>query len=61
MKRLNIILYVCNWGPHTAFQQLQDARADIPDEIKMIRIPCTGRISKSLLFKPFEMGADGVV
>jgi len=27
----------------------------------MIRIPCTGRISKSLLFKAFEMGADGVV
>ena len=26
----------------------------------MIRIPCSGRISKSLLFKPFEMGADGV-
>ena len=27
----------------------------------MIRIPCTGRISKALLFKAFEMGADGVV
>ena len=26
----------------------------------MVRIPCTGRISKALLFKPFEMGADGV-
>jgi len=24
------------------------------------RIPCTGRISKALLFKAFEMGADGV-
>ena len=29
-------------------------------EIKMVRIPCTGRISKSLLLKAFEMGADGV-
>ena len=26
----------------------------------MVRIPCTGRISKSLLFRAFEMGADGV-
>ncbi len=34
--------------------------ADIPSEIKMVRIPCSGRISKALLFKPFEMGADGV-
>jgi len=39
---------------------LQDCAADIPSEIKMVRIPCTGRINKSLLFKPFEMDADGV-
>jgi heterodisulfide reductase subunit D len=56
-----IILFLCNWGPHAAFQALQDNAAQIPPEIKMVRIPCSGRISKALLFKPFEMGADGVV
>ena len=61
MSNYTIILFVCNWGPHTAYQTLQDQSADIPNEIKMVRIPCTGRISKSLLFKSFEMGADGVV
>ncbi len=61
MNQYNIVLYLCNWGPHAAFQTLQDRCADIPAEIRMIRIPCTGRISKSMLFKPFEMGADGVV
>ena len=60
MKNLNIVLFLCNWGPHAAFQQLQDRAAKIPEEIKMVRIPCTGRISKALLLKPFEMGADGV-
>ncbi len=60
MKEFNIILFICNWGARSAYQILQDERADIPNEIKMIRIPCTGRISKSLLFKAFEMGADGV-
>ncbi|MDI6686897.1 MAG: hydrogenase iron-sulfur subunit [Desulfobacterales bacterium] len=60
MNNYNIILMLCNWGPHTAFQILQDKGAEIPPEVKMIRIPCTGRISKSLLFKAFEMGADGV-
>lgn len=59
--RLKIILFLCNWGPHAAFQTLQDRGADIPADIKMVRIPCSGRISKALLFKPFEMGADGVV
>jgi Fe-S oxidoreductase/coenzyme F420-reducing hydrogenase delta subunit len=60
MSDFTIILFLCNWGPHAAFQTLQDQCADIPEAIKMIRIPCTGRISKSLLFKSFEKGADGV-
>ncbi len=56
-----IVLFLCNWGPHVAYQTLQDQRADIPVEIKMVRIPCSGRITKALLFKAFEMGADGVL
>ncbi|MBA4367002.1 MAG: methyl-viologen-reducing hydrogenase subunit delta [Desulfobacterium sp.] len=60
MEEYKIILFLCNWGPHTAYQQLQDNGYQIPLEVKMIRIPCTGRISKALLFKAFEMGADGV-
>ena len=60
MSDFKIILFMCNWGPHAAFQTLQEQRADIPREVKMVRIPCSGRISKALLFKPFEMGADGV-
>jgi heterodisulfide reductase subunit D len=60
MEEYKIILFLCNWGPHTAYQQLQDDGYQIPSEVKMIRIPCTGRISKALLFKAFEMGADGV-
>ncbi len=60
MENFKIILFLCNWSPHAAFQKLQDADHDIPAEINMIRIPCTGRISKALLFKAFEMGADGV-
>jgi heterodisulfide reductase subunit D len=57
---LKIILFLCNWGPHAAFQTLQDNASKIPAEIKMVRIPCAGRINKALLLKPFEMGADGV-
>ena len=60
IMELNIILFLCNWGPHAAYQTLQDSASEIPAEIKMVRIPCTGRISKALLLKPFELGADGV-
>lgn len=60
MSNPKIVLFMCNWNPHAAFQTLQDSSADIPPEVRMVRIPCTGRISKSLLFRAFEMGADGV-
>ncbi|MFK5953530.1 MAG: hydrogenase iron-sulfur subunit [Desulfobacterium sp.] len=60
MENYKIVLFLCNWAPHGAFQDLQEDGYKIPGEIKMIRIPCTGRISKALLFKAFEMGADGV-
>jgi heterodisulfide reductase subunit D len=60
MDKKKIVLFMCNWGPHAAFQTLQDSGSRIPPEIRMVRIPCSGRISKSLLFRAFEMGADGV-
>lgn len=61
MPDFKIIVFLCNWGPHAAYQQLQDQGARIPNEIRMIRIPCSGRITKALLLRSFEMGADGVV
>jgi len=60
MENYKIILFLCNWGAQTAYQALQDQGYRMPPEISMVRIPCTGRISKALLFKAFEMGADGV-
>jgi len=60
MNNYKIILFLCNWGAHTAYQALLDRNWPVPDGVSMIRIPCTGRISKALLLKAFEKGADGV-
>src|SRR4030042_5316895 len=60
-QELNIILFLCTWAPHAAFQTLQNSASKIPIEIKMVRIPCAGRVNRALLLKPFEMGADGVI
>lgn len=57
---IKLLLFLCNWGAHTAFLTLQDQRRPIPDEVQMIRVPCTGRIDRSLLLKAFAKGADGV-
>ena len=57
---LKIVVFTCNWGPHTAMHALQEQGADIPHEIGVIRVPCAGRINRALLLRAFEMGADGV-
>ena len=57
---IKIILFLCNWGAHAAYQTLQDEQRPIPDEVHMVRIPCTGRIDRALLLKAFAMGGDGV-
>jgi coenzyme F420-reducing hydrogenase delta subunit len=57
MDDLKIIVFICNWGAHPAYQALQDRAAPIPREIRMIRTPCTGRVNKALLFKAFESRA----
>jgi Fe-S oxidoreductase/coenzyme F420-reducing hydrogenase delta subunit len=54
------MLFLCNWGPHAAFLNLQDQRRDIPEEVLMLRVPCAGRVDRSLLIKAFAAGADGV-
>jgi len=57
---LNILLFLCNWGAHAAFLTLQDQRRPIPNEIRMVRTPCTGRIDRAMMLKAFAKGADGV-
>jgi Fe-S oxidoreductase/coenzyme F420-reducing hydrogenase delta subunit len=60
MTHYKIILFLCNWGPYAACQELLYSGFHIPAEIGVVRVPCTGRISRAMLFRPFEMGADGV-
>jgi len=58
--KVNILLFLCNWGAHAAFLTLQDQRRPIPNEIRMVRTPCAGRIDRAMLLKAFAKGADGV-
>jgi coenzyme F420-reducing hydrogenase delta subunit len=45
----------------TASLGAADALGEVlPENIKMIQVPCTGRIEALHLLHPFEQGADGV-
>jgi coenzyme F420-reducing hydrogenase delta subunit len=56
-----IIAFVCNWCTYAGADLTGTSRIKYAPNIRMIRLPCTGRIDFLLLLKAFARGADGVV
>jgi coenzyme F420-reducing hydrogenase delta subunit/ferredoxin len=56
-----IIAYVCNWCTYLGADLAGTSRLEYPANVRILRLPCTGRIDFNLLVKAFEMGADAVL
>jgi coenzyme F420-reducing hydrogenase delta subunit len=55
-----IVAFCCNYCSYTAADLAGSMRLDYPTNIKIIRVPCSGRITPITLLGAFEAGADGV-
>ena len=55
-----IIAFCCTNCASSAAQVAEEMKKALPENVKMIQVPCTGRIEILHLLKPFEEGADGV-
>jgi coenzyme F420-reducing hydrogenase delta subunit len=56
-----IVAFVCNWCTYAGADLTGTSRIKYAPNVRMIRLPCTGRIDFMLLLKAFEQGADGVI
>jgi F420-non-reducing hydrogenase iron-sulfur subunit len=56
-----IIAFVCNWCTYAGADLTGTSRIKYASNVRMIRVPCTGRIDFLLLLKAFDQGADGVI
>ena len=56
-----IIAYVCNWCTYLGADLAGTNRLEYPANVRIVRLPCTGRIDFNLIVKAFEMGADAVL
>src|SRR5208283_1603314 len=56
-----IIAYVCNWCTYLGADLAGTTRLEYPANVRIIRLPCTGRIDFNLIIKGFEVGADAVL
>jgi len=55
-----IIAYCCKWCSYAAADLAGNMRLQYPSSIRIVRVPCTGRVDTIHLLKAFEFGADGV-
>jgi coenzyme F420-reducing hydrogenase delta subunit/ferredoxin len=56
-----IVAYVCNWCTYLGADLAGTARLEYPSNVRIIRLPCTGRIDTNFVVKAFEIGADAVL
>ena len=56
-----IVGFLCNWCSYAGADSAGTARMTYPTNIRIIRVPCSGRVDPLLIVKAFQMGADGVL
>jgi F420-non-reducing hydrogenase iron-sulfur subunit len=56
-----IIAFVCNWCTYAGADLTGTSRIKYATNVRMIRLPCTGRIDFMYLLKAFAQGADGIM
>jgi len=56
-----IIGFLCNWCSYAGADLAGSARLKYPPNLKIIRVPCSGRISPDMVIRTFREGADGVM
>ena len=55
-----IVAYCCNFCAFAAADLAGAMRVQYPPNVRIILLPCTGKVDAIVLMKAFEEGADGV-
>lgn len=60
-KELRIVGFLCNWCSYGGADTAGVGRFTQPTDLRIIRVPCSGRINPLFIAKAFFSGADGVL
>lgn len=56
-----IMGFVCKWCTYSGADLAGTSRMDYLPNVRMVRLPCSGRIDQQFLIKAFEQGVDGII
>jgi len=60
-KDLKIIAFLCNWCSYAGADLAGASRLQYPASVRIIRVPCSGRVNPVYIIKALMEGADGVL
>ena len=55
-----ILVFSCNWCSYTSADLAGVSRLQYPPNFRVIRVPCSGRVSPKFILAAFRHGSDGV-
>lgn len=61
MSKLSIVAFVCENHAWSALKAASMSGESLPDSIKVVKLPCTGRLETTQLLDTIGAGADGIV
>ncbi len=56
-----IVAFCCHYCAYAAADLAGSLRVQYPTNVKVVRLPCTGKLDTMHVLKAFEEGADGVM
>jgi len=56
-----IITFACNWCSYAGADLAGTSRLKYPDNVRIIRVMCSGMVNPGWVLRAFRQGADGVV
>ena len=56
-----IVAFLCNWCSYAGADLAGVSRYQYPSSIRIVRVPCSGRVSPNMILDALKNGADGVL
>ncbi|RUM92598.1 MAG: hydrogenase iron-sulfur subunit [Thermodesulfatator sp.] len=56
-----IIAFLCNWCSYAGADLAGVSRYQYPPSLRIVRVPCSGRVSANMILDALRSGADGVL
>ena len=56
-----ILAFLCNWCSYAGADLAGISRIQYPPNVRVIRVPCSGRVDPFFILKGLQEGADGIL